>query len=205
MIIKKIASIISFCVAALVTFLPFNFIVGSHAAFFSYATMAIPALGYEHSLFYVILYIFTKSLFSLSIPFVFFLRRLPLVVATLALQKKTFHFFVILPILAMMLFSIHPVGGQVFYYSWYWFIPIGCYFFVQDTMPSRALAASFIAHAIGSVIWLYLGQIPAHVWHGLIPLVIVERLIIAVGMIGYVYLFKAIHLWCESKLLKVIA
>ncbi|MBV8660719.1 MAG: hypothetical protein JO129_01060 [Candidatus Dependentiae bacterium] len=199
MIIKKIASIISFCLATLVAFFPFNFIIGSKAALFSCATMAIPALGYQYSLLYVILYIFTKSLFSFSMPFLFFLHRLPLFFASIALRSWNAKIFVGIPMIAMILFCMHTVGSQVFYYSWYWFIPIFIYFFAKDTLYSRALAASFIAHAIGSLVWLYFGNIPAEVWTALMPLVIVERLIIAAGMVGFIYVFKFIDSFCEVK------
>ncbi len=213
MIPKKVSSIISFFLATLVAFLPFNFIVGSKAALFSYSSMAIPALGCCYSLVYVILYIFTKGLFSYTVPYLFFLHRLPLFVAAIALKKRDLKTFVVIPLLAMIMFCMHPVGNQAFYYSWYWFIPMGIYFFVKDTIYSRALAASFVAHAIGSVVWLYTGTLPAETWMALVPLVIVERLIIAAGMIGFMYLFKSINsflsgrslLWakpeCENKVL----
>jgi len=71
MITKKI---ISFCLATFVAFLPFNYIIGSKAALFSYSSMAIPALGYHYSLLYVVFYIFTKGLFSVSTPFLFLLH-----------------------------------------------------------------------------------------------------------------------------------
>ena len=199
MITKKIASIFSFCLATLVAFLPFNYIVGSKIALFSYSSMAIPALGFQYSLVYVILYFFTKGLFTFVSPFLFLLHRLPLFFATAALKKSDVRIFVGLPIAAMILFCIHPVGSQVFYYSWYWFIPMIIYFFVQDSLISRALAASFIAHAVGSVVWLYTGHISAEVWTALMPLVIVERLLIAVGMLGFIYLFRLIHSFSESK------
>jgi len=199
MIIKKVVSIISFCIAVLGAFLPFNFIIGSKAALFSYSSMVIPALGYQYSLLYVIFYIFTKGLFSsLSLIF-FFLHRLPLVFATLALKNKDIKIAVIVPIVAMIAFCLHPVGGQAFYYSWYWFIPMGLYFYGKDTIYTRALIASFIAHAVGSVVWLYTGTIAVDVWMALIPLVIVERLIIAGGIVGCIYLFKLINYLCEYK------
>lgn len=199
MITKKIAVIISFFLATLVAFLPFNIIVGSNLAWFSYSSMAIPALGYQYSLLYVILYFFTKGLFSFSAPVLFFFHRLPLFFASIALKAFDAKIFVGLPLIAMILFCIHPVGALVFYYSWYWFIPMGIYFFVKDTIYSRALAASFIAHAVGSVVSLYAGTRSVEIWNALIPLVIIERLIIALGMIGFIYLFKCINSFCESK------
>ncbi len=199
MITKKIAAMFSFCLATLVAFLPFNYIVGSKIALFSYSSMAIPALGFQYSLVYVILYFFTKGLFTFSLPLLFLLHRLPLFFATLALKNWNAKIFVGLPLVAMLLFCVHSVGSQVFYYSWYWFIPMVIYFFAKDSIVTRALAASFIAHAVGSVIWLYTAHIPAEVWTALMPLVIVERLLIAAGMIGFMYLFKLINSFCESK------
>jgi hypothetical protein len=199
MITKKIVSIFSFCLATLVAFLPFNYIVGSKIALFSYSSMAMPELGFQYSLVYLILYFFTKSLFTFASPFLFLLHRLPLFFATIALKKSAAAIFVGVPLGAMLLFCAHPVGSQVFYYSWYWFIPMIIYFFVQDSLISRALAASFIAHAVGSVVWLYTGHIPAEIWTALMPLVIVERLLIAFGMVGFIALFKLINSFCESK------
>ncbi len=201
MIFKKSSSIVSFFFAIAVTWLPFNYIIGSYAAYFSYSSMAIPALGYQYSLLYVILYIFTKGLFSLTAPFLFLLHRLPLFFSTIALQNVTFWSYVALPLSMMFLFCIHPVGSMVICYSWYWLIPVAIYFFVQDSLLSRAVGASFIAHAIGSVVWLYTGSIPAHVWMGLVPLVMVERLLIALMMVGFVYCFAAIEDFFEQKVI----
>ena len=199
MITKKIAGIVSFCLATLVAFVPFNYIVGSKFAWFSCASFAIPALGYQYSLLYVIFYIFTKALCFQKLSLLFLLRRLPLVLATLALQYRDIKISVGLPFIAMVLFCIHPVGSQAFYYSWYWFIPMIVYWFVQDSLYARAVSASFIAHAAWSVIWLYRGDIPAETWIALIPLVAVERLLIAAGIIGCVYLLRTVTSYCFKQ------
>jgi hypothetical protein len=199
MIPKKTAAIISFCWATLVAFLPYNYIVGSKFAWFSCATFVIPALGSQYSLLYVIFYVFTKSLCAYKLSFMFLLHRLPLFLATIVLQRRHVSTSVGLPLLAMILFCLHPVGSQAFYYSWYWFIPMIIYWFVQDSLYSRALSASFVAHAIGSVIWLYTGTISAQTWTALIPLVAVERLLIAGGMICSVYVFRSIKLFCQKQ------
>lgn len=204
MILKKLFSIFLPIIAALVACLPFNYIVGSKAALFSYSTMVIPALGSCYSLVYVIFYIFSKSLFSYKFSYLFFIHRLPLICATRALQSRNIKFFVGLPTLSMILFCMHPVGSQVVYYSWYWFIPMIIYAFVQDSIYSRALAASFVAHAVGSVIWLYTGNIPAETWTMLIPLVAVERLLIAIGMVAFVYVFRSIQSLVSSSEDKVV-
>ena len=199
MITKKFSQIISFLLATLIAFFPFNYIVGSKFAWFSCSSMIIPALGYQYSLLYVIFYIFTKSVCTNIVSMLFLLHRLPLIFATLALQKRTAIISIGLPCLAILLFSTHAVGSQAFYYAWYWFIPMIIYFFAQDSLIFRAISASFVAHAVGSVIWLYTGNIGAATWMALIPLVACERLLIAAGMIGCVYLFKFIGLMFHKK------
>lgn len=199
MITKKITAIISFCFATILAFLPFNYIIGSKFAWFSCVTFVAPALGYQYSLVYVILLIFTKYLCSKTILLFFVLHKLPLMFATLSLQKRHFLTSIALPIFAMLLFCLHPVGSQAFAYSWYWFIPMLLYRYTQDSLYSRALSASFIAHAVGSVIWLYKGNIAAPVWVALIPIVAIERLLIAAAMIACVHIFKAIASSCNAQ------
>jgi hypothetical protein len=120
-------------------------------------------------------------------------------VATCALQKRDWKISICLPLVAMMLFCMHPVGQSVFYYSWYWFIPMIIYYFIPNNICSRALSASFLAHAVGSVIWLYFAHVPIQAWTILMPMVPIERLLIAAGMVGFVYLFQAISCDDESK------
>ena len=44
------------------------------------------------------------------------------------------------------------------------------------------MSATFIAHAVGSLIWLYTVGMTSLYWNSLIPLVAIERLVFAVGM-----------------------
>jgi len=199
MIDKKIAGIISFCLATLVALLPFNIIVGAKFAWFSFSSMVIPALGYHCSLLYVILYIFTKGLLLSSFSFLFFVRRVPLFFATIALRSRDVKVHVLLPILAMVIFCAHPIGFHAFYYSLYWFIPVAVYYWNIDSMYMRSISASFIAHAVGSVLFLYAGSLPASTWTALVPLVFVERLLIAGGMICGMHIFKNIEDFCTIK------
>ena len=45
-----------------------------------------------------------------------------------------------------------------------------------------SLSSTFIAHAVGSVIWIYADPATPEFWYALIPLVAVERLVMASGM-----------------------
>ncbi len=191
MIIQKFFTSILFFFAAVIAAIPFNFIIGSKFAWFSCASMIMPAFGYHYSLVYVIFYIFTKSLCSSKIIFLC-LHKTPLLFATMTLQQRHVVLYVGLPVSAMILFVLHPIGLQAWWYAGYWFIPMLIYFFVQDSIYSRACAASFVAHAIGSIIWLYQGCISAEVWMALIPIVAIERLLIAAGMVSSIMLLQVI-------------
>jgi len=88
-----------------------------------------------------------------------------------------------LPLLCMGLFIAHPIGSQAFLYSFYWLIPIVLYAFPHQSLFLQSLGSTFVAHAVGSVIWLYTVPMTAGMWLGLIPVVIIERVLFALGMV----------------------
>ncbi len=88
------------------------------------------------------------------------------------------------PALCMLLFIVHPVGGSAAAYSLYWIIPSACYVAHLcgfNSVLLAALGSTFIAHATGSVMWLYLRPTTPDLWLSLIPLVFVERLVFALA------------------------
>lgn len=91
----------------------------------------------------------------------------------------------------MTLFIVHPIGGQAYYYSFYWLIPMALYF-VPVSIISRSLSSTFVAHAIGSVVWLYFRNLGVEVWQMLMPIVIIERMFMASGMIGLHYVIAGV-------------
>ncbi len=175
--------------------LPFNLIIGSLHATFSWSSMFAPVVASNYGLGFVSLFFISKKLFSLSCVGLglFALHRLPLFFSARAFQKREIFTSFFVPAVCMALFSCHDVGRQVWCYSWYWFIPM-VLFFVNTSPWSRALSASFVAHAVGSVVWLYTALIPAQVWLALIPVVIVERLLIAGGIVMCDYVVGCVML-----------
>lgn len=109
------------------------------------------------------------------------IRLIPAVFAALYFGSRNKSILVV-PLLAILLFNLHPIGGQVWYYSLFWTIPIVCYFVHDRYSFARALGATFTAHAVGGVLWLYAFSLPAPVWISLIPIVLMERFSFAVGM-----------------------
>jgi hypothetical protein len=86
----------------------------------------------------------------------------------------------------MGLFVLHPIGRDAWYYSLYWLIPVAAAMW-KDKLFLRSLGATFTAHAVGSVAFLYAFSIPADVWATLVPITAFERLSFAVGIsISYI-------------------
>ena len=180
--------------STLLSLIPFNFIIGSKFSWFSCATMVVPAMSYQYSLLYVIFYIFTKILCAKAFSCIFLLKKLPLIFSSIAIRQRNFLSYVIIPIAAFVLFVLHPVGIQVWYYGWLWMIPLFMYSCTQDNLFNRAITASCIAHAIGSVIWLYTALISVEQWQALMFIVPIERFFIAIGIVLLVRAFDILKL-----------
>lgn len=86
-----------------------------------------------------------------------------------------------IPILGILAFIAHPIGRTVWYYTLFWTIPLIAHFF-RKNLFMRSLGATFTAHAVGGAAWIWAFNLPAQVWQGLIPVVIQERLVFAVGI-----------------------
>lgn len=109
------------------------------------------------------------------------------------LVKKEKLAGVAVPLAGMALFLAHPVGAQAWAYSLLWLIPISASFFAGNLF-ARSLASTFQAHVIGSVGFLYLVGLPAAAWVALIPVVLIERGIFALGIsLTYVAMASAVQ------------
>lgn len=109
----------------------------------------------------------------------------------------------ILPSLSIFLFLLHPIGREVWFYSLFWTIPIILFFFKIPKLNlfSNSLSSAFVDHSVGSVIYLYLLNIPAHFWIRAIPLTILERIFIGLG-ISFCYSLEKIAI---KQILKIPA
>jgi len=109
-------------------------------------------------------------------------RIFTMVFATLyfVLYKKN-QALLFVPAIAMLLFIVHPIGSQAWYYSLYWLIPIIAYL-LPNNLFIRSLGSTFMAHAVGSIAFLYtFATVPSY-WIALIPIVAMERLLFAAGI-----------------------
>ncbi len=164
-----------------------SFVVGSQLACFSGVNCVLPLAGafggvMGAGLVFVmrqLLHLFFFKTVSLS----FLAMCIPGFCASLYWSSKHAAIRLWLPLACMALFVLHPVGAQAFIYSFYWLIPVVLYFWPYQSLFLTALGSTFIAHAVGSVIWCYTVPMTAAMWLALMPIVLLERTLFALGMV----------------------
>ncbi|MGC2310680.1 MAG: hypothetical protein WA432_03610 [Candidatus Babeliaceae bacterium] len=89
---------------------------------------------------------------------------------------------------AIVLFTVHPIGNQAAPYALFWLIPLFTSLFTKNAVFIHALGSTFMCHAAGSILWIY-GKtaLTPQGWLNLIPLVCIERLLIALIMTAFYY------------------
>lgn len=116
-----------------------------------------------------------------------------------AISKKEGKWILAVPVLAIIAFLAHPVGRQVPYYPlMFWTIPLIAYKFRRN-LYMRSLGATFTAHSVGGAAWIWVFNLKAAVWNGLIPVVIEERLLFASGIAISFILTKRILAYLASR------
>lgn len=118
-----------------------------------------------------------------------------------ASKKKKSIFILLVPVIAMIAFWVHPIGRQVWYYALFWTIPLFAYL-KKDNLLVRSLGTTFIAHAVGGMAWIWAFNLPASVWNNLIPIVFAERMLFAFGIAGsYLVMKYVLRLLIAKKIL----
>lgn len=170
--------------ASTITFTPFIFGEGLKFTLFdAYA----PVLGIPAVIIVSIGSLFLHHTFNLAA----ILHVFPVIFGAwyFASRKKIVN---VMPLVAIIGFVIHPVGRQVWYYSLFWLIPVIASFYKEKSVLANALGATFTAHAVGGLLWIYAFNPPASVWNSLIPIVIMERAIFTVSTAAVYTLTKKI-------------
>jgi hypothetical protein len=181
----KVASYIG--IAKISGLMKISFLVGSQMIWFSASNAVLPLAGAFGGVMGSGLVFLMRQLIHLCVSKTVSLSFLAFCVPGLcaSLYWATHHYAVrlLLPIACMGLFIAHPIGAQSFVYSLYWLIPVVLFFVPQRSLFLQALGSTFIAHAVGSVIWLYTVPMTAATWTALMPLVLFERVAFALGMV----------------------
>lgn len=192
---NSIGSLGFIAVAQIVKFIKINIVLGSYNAFFSFNNCLLPLSGAFFGFTGASLVMLGKMalgmlLFGGLFPLSHLAFYIPGFFAALYWTSSSIMIRCIVPIICMILFLVHPVGGHVWIYAMYWWIPVILYFIKKNHLFTIALGSTFVAHAVGSVIWLYTVPMVASAWLALMPVVIIERLLFAIGMVA---LYKCAH------------
>lgn len=116
-------------------------------------------------------------------------------------KQPTSKWILVVPVISIIAFIAHPIGRQVFYYSFFWFIPLLAYKF-RNNLYLRSLGATLTAHAVGGAAWIWAFNLKASVWQGLIPVVISERLLFAAGIaVSYLIVKHVLNYLADKKIL----
>jgi hypothetical protein len=193
-----------------------SFLVGSQMVWFSASNSVFPLAGAFGGVMGSGLVFLIRQLLHLiffkTVSLSFLAFCIPGFCASLYWATQHYIIRLLLPIVCMGLFVIHPVGSQAFVYSLYWLIPVVLFFIPRPVLRPfvlslskdgevgslflQALGSTFIAHAVGSVIWLYTVPMTAALWMGLMPIVLFERILFALGMVVahriFLFIFSAI-------------
>jgi len=132
--------------------------------------------------------VFNIIAFHQKLDILTIIRFLPAMLAAVYFGLKTKKTAIIFPI-CIALFLLNPIGRQAWAYSLIWLIPFMATFF-KKKLILNSLGATFTAHAVGSVIFLYAFGLTPAVWVSLIPIVLIERGVFTVGIYGSCLLFN---------------
>lgn len=176
-------------------FAKFSFIVGSKMAFLAPTAILLPLAGafagISGSLGMLGIGLLVRSLLFGSMPLAFLAYHIPGFFASVYWATDSKVIRSLPAILCTILFLVHPIGAQCAWYSLFWLIPVIASRYSR--LLATALGSSFTAHAVGTIVWLYAGQLNAADFALLVPVVVVERLMIAVAMMFTYKLVVAIH------------
>jgi hypothetical protein len=164
----------------------FSFIVGSWHMFFSAINCTGPLVGSFLGISGSCMVYGLRTIFRLctvGLSGAQLLNGVPTLGASVYLASSHWAARCALPMACMALFWLHPVGYAAAPYALYWLIPVAVFFVPSHHLFLNALGSTFVAHAVGSVIWLYTVPMESSAWLALIPIVAVERLLCATGMV----------------------
>jgi len=182
---RKILFSIIFTILGLVAFqITVNKIVGSSQNFTLFEFLGPIGGMFLGPIFGAISVLLVRVLniifFHQQLDFLTVIRFLPMMLAAVYFGLKQKKTAIIFPI-CIALFLLNPIGRQAWMYSAIWLIPFVATFF-KKKLILNSLGATFTAHAVGSVIFLYAFGLTPAIWIALIPVVFIERGVFTLGI-----------------------
>lgn len=201
---KKVLFVILFVVLGLIAFrIPFTHIVGSKSSFNAFDFMAPMTGGFLGSFLGAISVLIVEMINffikGMVLDTTTFIRFFPMLFAAFYFGTNR-KIIGLVPLVCIVLFLIHPIGRQVFYYPFaFWLIPSILVFF-KKRLLFRSLGATMTAHAVGSTAFLYAFNLPANVWKSLMFIVPFERLTFTVGIaVSYLFINNVLNYLVEKR------
>ncbi len=178
----------------------FSALVGAENQFFTLFQFFGPIAGsFLGSIFGVIAVLFAELadflLVGKNFTLINIIRLTPMLFAAYYFGTNRKDISIIVPLIAIAAFIIHPIGRQVWFFSLYWTIPI-----IVKILPKKysnnvllkSLGATFTAHSVGGAAWVWTVPMTAARWIALIPIVAYERLLFAGGIAGSYVVFNTV-------------
>lgn len=206
---NKILFIFIFTILGLTTLqIPFTTVLGSGTKFTLFDFLAPTAgafLGTVPGIISVLLMqVINIALHGFNnVGFASLIRLFPVLFGVFYFSKKR-SVNLLIPILAIVAFNLHPIGRSAWQYSLFWLIPIAAHFWRKDLFI-RSLGATFTAHAVGGALWVWAFGLSKTMWLSLIPQTAIERTLMATGIsFSFVVLTNVLKLLSKNKLLPFI-
>ncbi|HSX40219.1 MAG TPA: hypothetical protein VLF68_01260 [Candidatus Saccharimonadales bacterium] len=208
---KQLLFFLLFTILGFITLqIPFTKLAGSNVSFTLFDFFGPIAGAFLGSMFGVVsvaaVEIFNIIVHHTPITVGVIIRLFPTLFATyyfavLSKKKVSKPYILIVPVAAIVLFVLNPIGRTVWYYSLFWTIPLLSYM-LRDNVIMRSLGATFTAHAVGGAAWIWAFNLPAAVWKGLIPTVIEERMLFTFGIaLSYYAMREALKFLAKKKVI----
>ena len=172
-------------------------VIGSYTAFFSLSTTIVPLSGAFAGLSGAMITGILKMVLGVIVygalfPLHHLAFHLPGMFAAFYWASTSIMIRAFIPLICILLFVTHPIGSHAWPYAMYWWIPVILYFMNKKSISANAIGSTFVAHAVGSVIWLYTMPMGAATWLALMPIVLIERFLFAGGMVVLYHFYQQV-------------
>ncbi|MDP7263597.1 MAG: hypothetical protein QF436_00520 [Candidatus Woesearchaeota archaeon] len=188
---KRVIFILLFAVFAFITQrINFSPLVGAENQFFTLFQFFGPIAGAFLGPVFGVIAVFLAELVDFivvgkELTLINIMRFAPMLFATYYFASNKKRLNAIIPLIAIGLFVLHPVGRQVWFFALFGTIPIIATLLTKKysmSVPLRSLGATFTAQSIGGALWVWTVPMTAGQWIALIPVVAYERVLFALGI-----------------------
>jgi len=125
------------------------------------------------------------------------IRIFPVLFAVFYFAKNR-KYNLLIPVLSILIFNLHPIGRSAWQYSLLWLIPIAAHFY-RKNLFLRSLGATFSAHAVGGALWVWAFGLSKELWLALIPQTLMERTLMAGGISLSYFALKRLIRFMQAK------